>query len=154
MVPWEYTLVILSSTEFKSRESDKNSRRAHCKNLDKTYLIWWPRPAANLESYRYDLYGTPSYFNSTSQPINSSTVGVTDLYAGERWMSEMRVYDLRNRFMSPDLGRFLQTDPIGFKGDASNLGRVRRGQFQVLIDAGPFSQAWPLLLLWIDDTRN
>jgi hypothetical protein len=68
-----------------------------------------------LESYRYDLYGTPSYFDSTSQPINSSTVGVTDLYAGERWVSELRVYDLRNRFMSPELGRFLQTDPIGFK---------------------------------------
>ena len=76
-----------------------------------------------LESYRYDLYGTPSYFNSTSQPINSSTVGVTDLYAGERWIPELALYDLRNRFMSPELGRFLQPDPIGFKGDASNLYR-------------------------------
>jgi RHS repeat-associated protein len=75
------------------------------------------------ESYKYDLYGTPSYFSSTSQPINSSTVGVADLYAGERWIPELRVYDLRNRFMSPELGRFLQTDPIGFQGDASNLYR-------------------------------
>jgi hypothetical protein len=33
------------------------------------------------------------------------------------------LYDDRNRFMSPDLGRFLQPDPIGFKGDASNLYR-------------------------------
>jgi RHS repeat-associated protein len=78
---------------------------------------------ALLESYRYDLYGTPSYFNSTFQPLNSSTYNVADLYAGERWVSELRVYDLRNRFMSPDLGRFLQPDPIGFKGDASNLYR-------------------------------
>jgi RHS repeat-associated protein len=76
-----------------------------------------------LESYKYDLYGTPSYFNSTSQPLNSSTYGVTDLYAGERWIPELRVYDLRNRFMSPELGRFLQPDPTGFKGDASNLYR-------------------------------
>ena len=38
-------------------------------------------------------------------------------------MSELRVYDLRNRFMSPELGRFLQPDPIGFTGDASNLYR-------------------------------
>jgi RHS repeat-associated protein len=37
------------------------------------------------------------------------------------WKS--RLYDDRNRFMSPDLGRFLQPDPIGFKGDASNLYR-------------------------------
>ena len=33
------------------------------------------------------------------------------------------MYDLRNRFYSPDLGRFLQPDPIGFKGDGSNLYR-------------------------------
>jgi RHS repeat-associated protein len=76
-----------------------------------------------LQNYRYDLYGTPSYFNSTSQPLNSSTVGVADLYAGERWIPELSLYDLRNRFMSPELGRFLQPDPIGFQGDASNLYR-------------------------------
>jgi RHS repeat-associated protein len=69
-----------------------------------------------VESYHYDLTGTPSYFNSTSQPINSSTVGVADLYAGERWIPELALYDLRNRFMAPELGRFLQ-------GDASNLYR-------------------------------
>jgi uncharacterized protein RhaS with RHS repeats len=38
-------------------------------------------------------------------------------------MPELGLYDNRNRFMSPDLGRFLQPDPIGFKGDASNLYR-------------------------------
>jgi RHS repeat-associated protein len=74
-----------------------------------------------LESYRYDLYGTSSYFNSTAQPLNSSTYGIVDLYAGERWVSDLGLYDLRNRFMSPELGRFIQADPIGFKGDANNL---------------------------------
>jgi RHS repeat-associated protein len=78
---------------------------------------------ALLESYRYDLYGSPSYFNSTSQPLTSSTYNVVDLYAGERWIPELALYDLRNRFMSSELGRFLQADPIGFKGDASNLYR-------------------------------
>jgi RHS repeat-associated protein len=67
-----------------------------------------------LESFRYDLYGTPNI---------ASAYGVTDLYAGERWIPELGLYDLRNRFMSPDLGRFLQADPIGFKGDGSNLYR-------------------------------
>jgi len=76
-----------------------------------------------LESYRYDLYGKPSYFNSTAQPLNSSTYNVVDLYAGERWVTELGLYDLRNRFMLPELGRFIQADPIGFKGDASNLYR-------------------------------
>ena len=46
-----------------------------------------------------------------------------DLYTGQRFVTEIGLYDDRNRFMSPDLGRFLQPDPIGFKGDASNLYR-------------------------------
>src|SRR5207302_7354540 len=78
---------------------------------------------ALLEYYKYDLYGKPTYFSSTSQPLNSSTFGVRDLFTGQRWVSEIGLYDDRNRFMSPDLGRFLQPDPIGFKGDSSNLYR-------------------------------
>ncbi len=76
-----------------------------------------------LEYYKYDLYGKPTYFDSTSQPLNSPTYGVKDLFTGQRWIVELGLYDDRNRFMSPDLGRFLQPDPIGFKGDASNLYR-------------------------------
>ena len=78
---------------------------------------------ALLEYYKYDLYGKPTFFSSTSQPLNSSTYGVKDLFTGQRWIPELGLYDDRNRFMSPDLGRFLQPDPIGFKGDSSNLYR-------------------------------
>src|SRR5207302_3273262 len=78
---------------------------------------------ALLEYYKYDLYGKPTYFNSTSQQLNSSTYGVKDLFTGQRWVVEIGLYDDRNRFMSIELGRFLQPDPIGFKGDASNLYR-------------------------------
>jgi RHS repeat-associated protein len=78
---------------------------------------------ALLESYRYDLYGTPTYYDSLNNPLSTTHYAVNDLYAGERWIGELSMYDLRNRFMSPELGRFLQSDPIGFKGDASNLYR-------------------------------
>ena len=67
-----------------------------------------------VESYHYDLYG---------KPAEGSTHGVVDLYGGERWIPELGLYDLRNRFMSTELGRFLQPDPNGFKGDASNVYR-------------------------------
>jgi RHS repeat-associated protein len=76
-----------------------------------------------LESYRYDLYGTPSCFNALNTQLSTSNYGVNDLFAGERWIGQLGLYDLRNRFMSPELGRFLQTDPVGFQGDASNLYR-------------------------------
>jgi RHS repeat-associated protein len=39
---------------------------------------------------------------------------------------ELGLYDLRNRFYSPDIGRFLQPDPIGFRGDRTNLYRYCR----------------------------
>jgi RHS repeat-associated protein len=35
--------------------------------------------------------------------------------AGREWIAELNLYDYRNRVYSSELGRFLQTDPIGFK---------------------------------------
>ncbi|HWY51493.1 MAG TPA: RHS repeat-associated core domain-containing protein [Chthoniobacterales bacterium] len=78
---------------------------------------------ALLEYYKYDLYGKPTYFDANGNQLTSSANNVRDLFTGQRWVSEIGLYDDRNRFMSPDLGRFLQPDPIGFKGDSSNLYR-------------------------------
>jgi RHS repeat-associated protein len=78
---------------------------------------------ALLESYQYDLYGKPKVYNSSGVYQPGATPIAKDLFSGERWVPELGLYDLRNRYYSPDLGRFLQPDPIGFKGDASNLYR-------------------------------
>lgn len=76
-----------------------------------------------LEYYKYNLYGAPTYWSPSNSQLSSSAYNIRDLFSGERYVPELGLYDLRNRFMSPDLGRFLQPDPIGFKGDASNLYR-------------------------------
>jgi RHS repeat-associated protein len=76
-----------------------------------------------LESYKYNLYGKPTFYDAGGNLIPASAKGVRDLFGGERFVTELGLYDLRNRYMLPDLGRFLQPDPIGFKGDASNLYR-------------------------------
>jgi RHS repeat-associated protein len=78
---------------------------------------------ALLEYYKYNLYGTPKFFNASGSSISASSYSVKDLFTGQRWIKQISLYDDRNRFMSPALGRFLQPDPIGFKGDASNLYR-------------------------------
>ena len=78
---------------------------------------------ALLEYYKYDLYGKPIYWSALNTQLSTSSYNVVDLFAGQRWLPQLSLYDDRNRFMSPDLGRFLQPDPIGFKGDASNLYR-------------------------------
>ena len=67
-----------------------------------------------IESYTYDLNGTPS---------TTSTVGNRFLFSGREYYQEVGLYNYRNRFYSPELGRFLQPDPIGFAGDPANLYR-------------------------------
>lgn len=76
-----------------------------------------------LESYTYSAFGQPSFFNSTSQPLNSSTYDIRHLFQGQLWTQETGLNDYRNRVELPAMGVFLQPDPIGFKGDAANVYR-------------------------------
>jgi RHS repeat-associated protein len=81
---------------------------------------------ALVEWYRYDLHGTPIFYNAANTQIPSSNYSVRHLFTGQQWYSDLGLYDLRNRFYSPDIGRFLQPDPIGFGGDPTNLYRYVR----------------------------
>ena len=53
---------------------------------------------------RYDEYGIP-------QPTNSGRFQ----YTGQAFVPELGMYYYKARFYSPTMGRFLQTDPIGYK---------------------------------------
>jgi RHS repeat-associated protein len=53
----------------------------------------------------YDEHGIPGASNSGRFQ-----------YTGQAWMAEIGMYYYRARIYSPTLGRFLQTDPIGFGG--------------------------------------
>jgi RHS repeat-associated protein len=76
-----------------------------------------------IESYLYDVQGTPMIYDQNKNLLSASAYGVRHLFAGQQWYKEIGLYDLRNRFYSPDTGRFLQPDPIGFWGDSKNLYR-------------------------------
>src|ERR1700730_6810598 len=76
-----------------------------------------------LEWYRYDLHGAPIFYNASNTQISASAYNVRHLFTGQQWYKEIGAYDLRHRFYSPDIGRFLQADPSGFSGDATNLYR-------------------------------
>ena len=56
----------------------------------------------------YDEYGVPNPSNVTSFQ-----------YTGQIYLSQVGMYFYKNRFYSPTLGRFMQTDPIGY-GDGMN----------------------------------
>ena len=59
---------------------------------------------ASIATNRYDEYGIPQ----------SSNVGRFQ-YTGQAWIPELGLYYYKARFYSPTLGRFMQTDPIGYK---------------------------------------
>ncbi|MFN3779384.1 MAG: RHS repeat-associated core domain-containing protein [Brevundimonas aurantiaca] len=65
--------------------------------------------AGALATNTYDEYGVPGAGNSGRFQ-----------YTGQMWLPEAQLYHYRARAYAPQLGRFMQTDPIGY-GDGANL---------------------------------
>jgi RHS repeat-associated protein len=77
-----------------------------------------------LESYRYDAFGAATILSpSTLDPRPSTAFGNRFLFTGREWLSQVGLYDYRNRVYSAQIGRFLQTDPIRFAAGDVNIYR-------------------------------
>jgi RHS repeat-associated protein len=76
-----------------------------------------------VERYTYGLAGEPQIRDGSGNLRSESAVENRFLFQGRDYLKEGAIYDYRNRFYLPALGRFIQPDPIGFKGDPGNLYR-------------------------------
>jgi len=83
-----------------------------------------------VEAYSYDIYGTPTIYvdagldgiwrTSDDTTDTESAIGNPYMFTARRYDAETGLYYYRARMYSPALGRFLQTDPIGYD-DGLNL---------------------------------
>jgi len=68
-----------------------------------------------VESYRYDVYGTPTILAPDSRLLTSSAIGNRLLFTGRDRDPDTGWYNYRHRYYNPALGRFVQPDPIRTK---------------------------------------
>jgi len=60
-----------------------------------------------VERYSYDVFGEPNRVSVVHNPY---------MFTGRRYESETDLYYYRARYHKPEIGRFLQTDPISYAG--------------------------------------
>jgi len=58
-----------------------------------------------VEQYSYDAFGEPNRVSSVGNPY---------LFTGRRYDEDTSLYYYRARYYHPEIGRFLQTDPLGY----------------------------------------
>jgi len=76
--------------------------------------------AAVVEKYRYGANGELFIFDGADVPLTESVVNNRYTFTGREYDKETGLYCYRERYYSSVLGRFLQTDPIGYY-DSNNL---------------------------------
>jgi RHS repeat-associated protein len=84
-----------------------------------SHLFGYSYNALIIERYTYDLAGKP-----TITPADANGNSLADnrfLFQGRDYLKEGAIYDYRNRFYHPGLGRFLQPDPVGLQFEGEKL---------------------------------
>ena len=84
-----------------------------------------------VEKYTYDAFGQPTITSANGDPRDFGHFNHSFLFQGREYIQKLGIYDYRNRFYHPSLGRFLQGDPIGLQTEGQKL---TAGQKRVLLD--------------------
>jgi RHS repeat-associated protein len=88
-----------------------------------------------IEKYTYDAFGRPAVTSWNYQtsawkaPSDRSSFGNRFMFTGREWLAEINAYDYRHRLYYPDVGRFLQTDPLGLQTEGVKLSAGQKALF-------------------------
>jgi RHS repeat-associated protein len=72
-----------------------------------------------VEVYRYDVFGQAAIQTEFGVALSASRVGNRYRFTGREYDAESGLYYYRARMYNPAIGRFMQTDPVGY-GDGLN----------------------------------
>ena len=75
-----------------------------------------------VEEYSYDVYGLATITDEDGDEISYSNIGNPYMFTGRRYNSSTGLYYYRARHYDPEIGRFLQPDPIGYAGGMNLYG--------------------------------
>ena len=75
---------------------------------------------AIVERVDYDAYGQPTFFDPDGSVLAQSSIGNAMMFTGREYDAESGTYYYRARSMHPNVGRFMQNDPLGYV-DGMNL---------------------------------
>jgi len=67
------------------------------------------------ERYTYDVFGKPTIRGPSDEPRATSSYGNRYMFTGREYETDTGLYYYRARFNNPIIGRFIQTDPIGYR---------------------------------------
>jgi RHS repeat-associated protein len=75
-----------------------------------------------LEKIKYDAFGRPTVIGFWDHNVRpASAYQNRFMFQGREYLNELGIYDYRHRYYQPDLGRFLQTDPMGLQTEGAKL---------------------------------
>jgi len=86
-----------------------------------------------VERYEYDPYGQPFFFDANEYSLSQSVVDNSVLFTGRDYETETSLYYYRVRTMYPNLGCFMQHDPLMYL-DGMNLYKSLKNNPIVYID--------------------
>ncbi len=70
-----------------------------------------------VEHYYYMPFGKTKIYDAVGRKLADSAYGNCYRFTARQWDSESGLYYYRARMYDPNLGRFLQADPVGYSAD-------------------------------------